>query len=289
MANRLTGTQRQRGAVTTTAITLVIGLITASLWYSVLQLDILNQQTQHQRLYITQLANANQTIATVAAQLHNLNTLSDSQLKNVTVDEHTFINTNGAEVGVYTLSTDLQHHTVNVTQQFVRYPALLTRPAADSTPINNTPAYFSMLDVFNRTVSDFTPSYFTDVHETVTCEIPNAAQVVWQEGDCELRLGTNIGTVDEPILLIVKNGDLHLSGEGTLWGVMLLVSSQPNSSFSILLEPPVSVNGGIFSNRPSTLLIKGELTFDNDLIKTLQGASALQKVIPIPGSWNVAM
>ncbi len=102
---------------------------------------------------------------------------------------------------------------------------------------------------------------------TVTCDATtlraiaarNPGRVMWAEGDVELDSGADLGSPNEPVLLVIEDGDAEigitvhgvvfalsdaatLSGAGTVRGAMLAASRlvlDPGSSITVVHDPAV--------------------------------------------------
>ena len=105
--------------------------------------------------------------------------------------------------------------------------------------------------------------------------------VLWWPGDCVLVAGS-YGSASAPVLLLIKDGDLHLDAGAKLFGLVLLSRS---SGASTVTQSPAALLQGAFVSDGAVQLGGGplRLLYDPQLLAPLltrQVAEAL------PGSWR---
>lgn len=112
--------------------------------------------------------------------------------------------------------------------------------------------------------------------------------VVWVNGDCEVSASTQIGSVSEPIILVVFDGNINFHADVVMYG--LLFSFQPRVSIRVLdinMHTNSAVFGAVITN--FQLGIKGGVTrvvYQADVMQKLQESKKLQRVARVPGSWH---
>lgn len=103
-------------------------------------------------------------------------------------------------------------------------------------------------------------------------------------GDCELN--QPVGSVSAPLLLIVRNGAVQLTGNGVLYGLLLSHHSEPQAAEKdIRMTGNAMIHGALIANHllaQSNALVV--VRFDGVVLTRLQQAAALQVSQYLAGS-----
>ena len=276
--------KHQSGGVLISIVGLLLGLVTFALWVTSTML-LGEYKVQNKNIAFNTAMNQLQSdMRHITAQLH----LSDIRQNNLNSETTVLMTTSQYQAKnnqpVTLFNVTLKHVSVPITihQQFVRYSALLHLPAKVDIP-NGNPDTLNAL--FNRTVTTLSPHYFVAPGITSNCnEIAHLA-VLWINGDCKIKQGKQIGSTQEPVLIIIKNGDLYIEADVHLYGLVVMLNS-PGKVRTVTLMPSAFLYGGITSATTISALLHGHFELDLDVLKTLQRRAELRKIQPVPGSWH---
>ncbi|MDM7860815.1 hypothetical protein QTP81_09430 [Alteromonas sp. ASW11-36] len=122
------------------------------------------------------------------------------------------------------------------------------------------------------------------------CNLLNAASegLIWMDGPCTLNAGTIVGSVADPVILIVTDGDITMNGGAEING-MVFSFRKPGvvADFEINMIGGALVNGVVASNHPvghSNGTYNS--VYDADVLAQLELNDTFQRVARIPGSWR---
>jgi hypothetical protein len=181
------------------------------------------------------------------------------------------------------------HHTksdTKIKQSFLRYPSIINVP---TTLQATAPDKHLTQWLFNRSESALSPKYFPLSIEANSCTDLNEASMHWINGDCELNNNdVDHSSSTNPMLVIIKNGNLTLLHGTTFYGVIILLSND-GTIYSSKVEHGASIKGALTSTQNITLLNDGALIFSPDVLEALQQAPKLAKMIAVPGSWHARL
>lgn len=123
-----------------------------------------------------------------------------------------------------------------------------------------------------------------------SCAGLNAASVglIWIDGPCTINAGTIVGSIANPVILIVTDNDITMNGGATLNG-MLYSFRKPGetSDFEINMIGGASVNGVVASNhKVGNSNGTFNSIFDADVLAQLEANDAFVRVARVPGSWR---
>ncbi len=178
------------------------------------------------------------------------------------------------------------HHAksnTKVKQRFLRYPSLIKIPTTlqATTPDTNLTQW-----LFNRSASALMPTYFPLSVVASSCTDLDEATMHWINGDCELNKNdVEHSSSVNPMLLIIKNGHLTVLGGTSFYGVIILLSDD-GIVYSATVKHGASINGALTSSHTITVQNDGALTYSPHVLRTLQQAPKLAKIIAVPGSWH---
>jgi hypothetical protein len=101
---------------------------------------------------------------------------------------------------------------------------------------------------------------------------------------CDLR---DAGSYDNPLFLVVQDGDLHLASNGNIFGIIFLFRSDGVTPVTVTLAGTPTVWGSVVSNVQIDIGA-GNFTvrYDQGVIKSLALNPKNTAVGKIPGAWN---
>lgn len=112
--------------------------------------------------------------------------------------------------------------------------------------------------------------------------------LVWIDGDCSLNAGTVVGTTDDPVILIVTDGDITMNGGATINGIVFSFR-KPSTilDFEVNMIGGATVNGTVASNHPvGHANGTYNAVYDADVLSSIETGEAFQRVARVPGSWR---
>jgi len=123
--------------------------------------------------------------------------------------------------------------------------------------------------------------------------LPNSAEVTtgfyWIEGACTLNAGNIVGSVDEPVIIVVEDSLTRLNGGATIFGLFFAFETTPGSGGDVEMQGNSTVRGAFISDHD----IGGSggtfnTRYDAEVLGNISqgGGPKLSKVEIIPGSWK---
>lgn len=142
--------------------------------------------------------------------------------------------------------------------------------------------------LFNRSLDSLSADMFIGSIRSQRCENITLARpsVIWVSGDCQLSVNQTLGTVDDPVLLVIENGDLRLASGANITGLVVVIRRNSALASAIRMASNAFVMGAIVTTAPLDSASHIQLIADTDVLITLQRADALAKVTLVPGSWR---
>jgi len=111
----------------------------------------------------------------------------------------------------------------------------------------------------------------------------------WIEGACTLNANKIIGSVDEPVIIVVEDGLTKLNGGATIFGLVFAFETTPGSGGDVQMVGGATVKGAFISDHD----IGGtggtfNTRYDADVLGNISqaGGPKLSTVEIIPGSWK---
>ncbi|MBF7073792.1 pilus assembly PilX N-terminal domain-containing protein [Glaciecola sp. MH2013] len=158
--------------------------------------------------------------------------------------------------------------------------------------LDNDPSFpADMMEYLFNTPSDDWATVRADANViTNSCASLGAAStgLIWVEGSCNLNAGTVVGSISNPVVLVVADSDINLNGGAEING-MVFSFRKPGtlSDFEIDMNGGALVNGIVASNHPVGHA-NGSFNsvFNADVVNNLQVNDAFQRIARIPGSWR---
>ncbi len=135
------------------------------------------------------------------------------------------------------------------------------------------------------------PSLRADADERLTsCDSLNALStgLIWVDGDCSLNAGTKVGKPEQPVILVVTDGDLTMNGSAEIFGMVFSFRKPMTvADFELNMIGGATVHGVVASNHKvghsnGTYNSK----YDADILAELEQNDAFQRVAVVPGSWR---
>jgi hypothetical protein len=184
-----------------------------------------------------------------------------------------------------TFDITLQHiaDDIEVRQRFIRYPSIIRLP----TPLQGTTPDTNLTQwLFNRSAAELLPRYFPLSVTAGSCNDLIEATVHWINGDCELDSDdVDHSNSANPMLLIIKNGHITVSNGTSFFGVIILLSDD-GLAYSAKVMHGATIKGALTSVHTFSLQNNGVVDYSTEVLRALQQAPELAKVIAIPGSWH---
>lgn len=112
--------------------------------------------------------------------------------------------------------------------------------------------------------------------------------LIWVDGDCSLNANVIVGSVSDPVILIVTDGDLTMNGGATINGIVFSFR-KPGviADFEINMIGGARVNGVVASNHPvGQANGTYNSVYDADVLAQLKVNDAFMRVARVPGSWR---
>lgn len=114
------------------------------------------------------------------------------------------------------------------------------------------------------------------------------ARFFWIDGDCQVVKGQNLGSVDQPIILVVNNGHLELAADTVVNGLIVFLK-QANSAinYHLIFGADALVRGAFVSNQMLELN-SGifRVVYHSEILNKLAKSPYLSRVAKVPGSWQ---
>ncbi|MBL0688337.1 MAG: hypothetical protein JJW02_02615 [Pseudoalteromonas sp.] len=111
----------------------------------------------------------------------------------------------------------------------------------------------------------------------------------WIEGDCTVNANKTIGSADEPVIIVVEDGDITLNGGATIYGIVFAFEATNGSGGDVSMIGGSTVRGAFISdhsitNSSGTFNTRYDIEVLNNISKGT--SSELSNVVLIPGSWK---
>jgi hypothetical protein len=112
--------------------------------------------------------------------------------------------------------------------------------------------------------------------------------LIWVDGNCNIESGVQIGSISNPVILVLVDGDVSIQSGVTVNGI-LFSFRKPGmvSEFELNMLGDALVNGAIVANHPlghanGTL----NVVYNAAVLDQLQQHKTFRRVARIPGSWK---
>lgn len=116
----------------------------------------------------------------------------------------------------------------------------------------------------------------------------NHVSKIWIEGNCTISMGMHLGSEQEPILLIVQNGDLSIHATSQIVGIIILINSAPERQFTqIHGQDGAEIRGALVSAHATDFTNSNlNIIYDWDVIYTLTTLPNMQRPVQVLFSWR---
>lgn len=117
---------------------------------------------------------------------------------------------------------------------------------------------------------------------------PANVGLIWVDGACTINANTQVGSVTDPVILIVTDGDITMNGGASLFGI-LFSFRKPTTvlDFEINMIGGAAVNGVVASNHPVGLANGTyNAVYNADVLSAIEQHDAFMRVARVPGSWR---
>lgn len=275
-----------KGAVATSTVLLLTVLLSGALLHAFHMITSLSQQAHYHRKYFTVLDNLTYDLSTAADGLRQTNMEELILPATTEISETPLMGINHTPLTHFTISASSTELPLSISQDYIRYPALLNLPSQSMTDKPQKDLSSLIKTLFNREVSDFSPYYFPEVDTHTPCDTHLTSKVIWRFGSCVLTLNQDLGSSTDPTFIVIEEGDLVIRGKGTLWGLVLLLERGNTRPPRIDLNIGTKVNGAVISNSTHSVVQNGEIVFNDLVLKRLQVSPFMTKVIAVPGTWR---
>ncbi|MBI2383659.1 MAG: hypothetical protein HYV18_06295 [Gammaproteobacteria bacterium] len=119
---------------------------------------------------------------------------------------------------------------------------------------------------------------------------PTSAGLYWSENEINIPSNTVVGSVAEPVILVVENNTVRMNANSEFFGIIFAFANPPSTgTVSVLINGGPTLYGSIISNK-NIDLGNGNYTarYDRTVLDNLSsgGASAGNSLTMVPGSWT---
>ncbi|AWL12666.1 hypothetical protein HMF8227_02213 [Saliniradius amylolyticus] len=116
----------------------------------------------------------------------------------------------------------------------------------------------------------------------------NTTGLVWVNGDCSINSNTQVGSSDDPVILIVTDGDITMNGGASLYGILFSFRKPGvTADFEIDMAGGAYTYGSVASNHPvGNSSGTYNAVYDADVLATIDQHDAFKRVARVPGSWR---
>lgn len=113
---------------------------------------------------------------------------------------------------------------------------------------------------------------------------------IWVTGGCQISSNTVVGSPDDPVIIIVHNGDLTMNGGAEVYGMVFHFSPSDDPTYGtwdIALNGTNSVFGALIMNQSVDLSTGNFLIrYDGDITSRLTSGETFLRLYRVGGSWN---
>ncbi|RUO61841.1 pilus assembly PilX N-terminal domain-containing protein [Pseudidiomarina insulisalsae] len=116
---------------------------------------------------------------------------------------------------------------------------------------------------------------------------PDTTGLIWVEGNCDMPNG-DVGTEDDPALIVVQDGDFKMNGSVQLYGMLFQFNTPGNTTdYKITLNGGAFVNGSVMASQNPDLS-NGNLTvrYNVDAMRQVVTGDAFRRLYRVGGSWH---
>jgi len=119
---------------------------------------------------------------------------------------------------------------------------------------------------------------------------PDTTGFIWVTGECRISANTVVGSPEDPVILIVHNGDLTMNGGAEVYGMVFHFSPADDPTFGtwdISLNGTNSVFGALVMSQSVDLSTGNFLVrYDGSITSEITTGDQFMRVYRVGGSWN---
>lgn len=291
MHTRLNAMPQEKGAIALATMGILLSIVSLSMWVVsqrlTNELHMVNRGLAYSQAY----AQLHSQHASIARQLRtaDVTTLQSMESDQLDIAHRVFINANNTDSVLFTVTLSLLSPSLHIERDFFRFSSLFWFPQHAVTEGNSEITQ----KLFNRDIEQLSSSHFQhildtpalDASETPSFEASTKNPLIWTEGDWELPDDTYLGTLETPVLVIVKNGNIRLGKRVSFYGLLVHLDTESNNR-KVTLKHGSKLYGALVSNRLLTLNNDGIIKYEKNVLSTLQQRAELQNIYATPHSWN---
>ncbi|MFS1703660.1 hypothetical protein [Alteromonas sp. AMM-1] len=111
--------------------------------------------------------------------------------------------------------------------------------------------------------------------------------MIWITGDCVIAPGITLGSINEPVLLVVVNGNLSLQASACIHGMVFWASLPAGSgAYQLIMGSGTTIEGALLSNQQiDTASTDLRVVYEPAALRNLQ-LPPFTRVAMVPGSWR---
>ncbi|PTB83129.1 hypothetical protein C9927_00755 [Pseudidiomarina aestuarii] len=121
------------------------------------------------------------------------------------------------------------------------------------------------------------------------CDSLSAASsgLIWIDGSCALSSG-QVGTADDPAILVVKDGDIRINGSMEIFGFVFSFRTPGNiANYDLRMNGGAFVQGAVMANfDPNTANGNFTVRYNQEVLETLVESDSFRRVYRVGGSWH---
>ncbi|MFT2091605.1 hypothetical protein [Paraglaciecola sp. 2405UD69-4] len=112
--------------------------------------------------------------------------------------------------------------------------------------------------------------------------------VIWIEGDCELDFNIEVGSVTNPVVLVVMDGHINFLDNSIVNGLVCSFRSNDSGiNLVVNMHSGAFIRGALISNHPlGTYNSVTRVIYEQQVASALVAADSLQMLAKVPGSWH---
>ncbi|AXR07219.1 hypothetical protein [Salinimonas sediminis] len=114
----------------------------------------------------------------------------------------------------------------------------------------------------------------------------HSAGIYYIQGDCTLRAGQVVGTVEAPIVLLVAGETLVLEENSLINGLVIGVHAEAERALTITSASTAWLDGALVLTRPLAPTSSVRLRYHPAMLLSLQRSQSMQRSQPVAGSWR---
>ncbi len=114
--------------------------------------------------------------------------------------------------------------------------------------------------------------------------LPAEVTFMWITGNCIVPANQHLGTSEKPVLIIIDNGHLELSGDTVITGLVVSLTHDSGFSRKLRMNGNARVTGGVIANHAATPDSFIVVQYHYPVLRKLQNALHLQQLAIVPGS-----